>query len=194
MTGSRFLPLIAVAVLLMPLWLQPAPANASPITRTFDISASGFGVGAPIDPFTATVTVTFEFTATDDPVDSAVTNHPGNGGLLFAPILFNYNLTSDILTFGADGAAGFPFPQSDDFLIEILGASSPNPGSNFVFYTVGTSQSIFQATTVIVTFSDQILPEPATGAFLAAALAGLGFARSRRWSKRVAAQDPSVFR
>ena len=75
-------------------------AKAALITQTYNITASGFGAGAPVDPVTGSFTVTFD-NASDILADttSGITVNSLNIAVGSA-VGFNYSTAGDILDIG----------------------------------------------------------------------------------------------
>jgi len=94
------------------------PAGATVITRTYNIKASGFGAGAPVDAVAGSFTLTYD---KDAPIIPQTTN-----GLSIAGFNLPY-----------DGAARFSYQRGGDFL------TISNNFTGFFAYTLGGAGNKF---------------------------------------------------
>jgi PEP-CTERM motif-containing protein len=158
-----------------------APAQATLISGNFNVTASGFGPGAPFDPVTGTVTYSFDnaaafadvttgFTVTG--LDVAVTLGPG----------MTYVKGTDQLVFGdLVGTVNGVGPGTNDWGLVIDNVSTAPTFFDFLYATTTIRDH------VLLTFTGSLtpvahVPEPTTLALLA--LGGLGLLVTKRVRRR----------
>jgi PEP-CTERM motif. len=164
-------------LLLFALAISSVTARANTITLNYDFSASGFGIGAPVDPVTGSFSVTFDADANiiNDETSGIVVSNL-NISLDSAPS-FTYVKAANVLYIGgsAGGTGGFD-PGTNDFLM-VIGSPASSPTSSLFFYQTSASNHTF------VTGESELtptVPEPATITLLGVGLASLGPRRLRR--------------
>jgi hypothetical protein len=170
-------------------------ANASPISRTFNFTASAFtdiigSATAPISTVTGSITVTFDPTVaeTDDTTDIVLNSL---NIALGSPISFDYFNASDQIVFGGlQFGAAVEGTGFDDFGAAFTSASADTPGfKSFLYRVTGPLDgSAFEAETgsvtatppVAVTRPPTAVPEPCALAVLTLGLSGLAMVRRER--------------
>ena len=163
-------------------------AQATPITRIFNLSTDGYSTGilhagpAPTDPFTASITVTFDPTVETPDQTTGVTLNSYNIPLDASPIGFNFDTASDQLEFGLieNGVAGFSL-TTNDFTVSILHPESATPLLSLAFYSDQASNDFYEASNGKVGFTTPTaVPEPSSIALLLFGLAGCALLMRRR--------------
>ncbi len=166
-----------------------APAAAMPITLTIDFSASGFQAGAPYDPVTGNVTLTFDTAVSVSDQTTGITLNSLSIPLNVATIAYDYvalapgNFIDRLVIGGSQyGAAGL-FPGVPDFALEIDGIAGGTPSFTGVSYTAtGFPNTQFGTATGTMTITGLArVTEPSTLALYVFPLAlMLGLMRWRR--------------
>ncbi len=159
----------------------PAVGNATPITETFDFSASGFGSGAPIPSITGSATLSFD--PSMDQTATPVLSFSSAALATYVPVTFIGDAASNLLVFG-NNCAGFACSESggsNQFAIvfHVDSAGMPVAGSSELSYATTTSSAVFSSTSSTVTLGTAV-PEPTSLALLAPAVFGLSVVRRRR--------------
>ena len=165
-------------------------AQATPITRTFDFSATSFvgnfGGLAPVDPVTGNITVTF------DPMGGDVTGQTTGITLnalniaLGSTLAFDYSVFSDVLTIGGlDNETNGVGLNVLDFSLRLNNASTANIitfpfFANFAYSQNSNDVFLANAGIVNVTMENVSVPEPAALGLLIVGLAGVGMVWRRR--------------
>lgn len=167
-----------VLVMLAALFLAlgPARADAEIITVSFGFVASGFDAGAPVDPVTGSVSVTFD-NSTDLMEQTTGIAVSGLNITLDSVPAFAYGAVADVLilgglTSGAQTLAG----GTNDFLFGVLNASTnPIPAGGFI-YSQTPGFDVYRGD---VELTAAPIPEPATLTLFGAG-AALALLRRRR--------------
>ena len=161
---------VALAATGCVLALSIAAAHAGTITETINFTASGFGVGAPVDPVMGSFTITLDPTVdtpfTVPPVGTAITFNnvnitPGASAPLF---FYSANTSGGFLTacapaFNSCGeTAGF-----DGFTVRIANFQS-SPTFFDLSYSLSSVHNIFMTTTGSTSVTS--VPGPIVGAGL----------------------------
>lgn len=157
------------------------PADAAVITRTFQFSATNFGLivgsGSPVPSVIGSYTVTWDNAIALTNQTTGITQNSLNISLGSAPA-WSYFLSGTMQIGGiANGTGGVSFASSD-FTLQIVTAAGTPTFGNFLY-----SQSPVGATFVSTTGTVSLVtaaPEPMTAALFGSALVGLGLARRRR--------------
>ena len=126
----------------------------------YTFSASGFPAGAPVDPVTGSVTVTFDplVSNANVPVDAIVLTI-GTHTYTPAEVGAEYTAGSDqLLVGGVLNGISAVFTHTDDFFLQLTQASTLTPGFGFFPYSTAAS-GIFLASTGSVTVTD-LAPAP----------------------------------
>ena len=153
-TLSHFLAAAAGA-----LWC--AAAGASAVTNTYEFAASGFGPGAPADPLSGSITLSFDPAL---PVSAAaiesITLDIGTHPFTTADVSFGFN-GLELFMYGTLNGTAL-LPGSDDFLFEGVVDSRGDftSGLSFTYTSAGSSAS-FSAGEVTVRTPVPV-PEPGT--------------------------------
>jgi len=163
------------------LLVAAAPAGATIVSGTYTFSVPNSG---PINPFTASFSITFDNTADIGDTTTGITllTEPA-GFTLGSPLGFAYSAApSDSLVVGgtALGVGGLGDGGPHDFLLTIEHASSGAPTLRFFVYFSGEIGTTPFAESGTVTFTPGPVPEPGTLALLTSALLFAGAARSLR--------------
>jgi hypothetical protein len=170
--------LIAFAV---PLFVLGAnTARAEPITLSFDFVASGFGIGAPVDPVRGSFFITFD--NSQDLAEQTAGITISNLNIeLDSPPAFAYGAAADVLLLGTSlHGAQTLVPGTNDFLFGINNAST-QPHAPFGFaYSQASAVAVFQGAATLTAAAP--IPEPATFTLIGAAAAfALLHRRPRRY-------------
>ena len=148
-----------------------AAAHAAPVTDTYHFVASGFGAGAPQDPVSGSLTLSFDPTA---PISGAALDS-------ISLDIFGHDYTTQNTVFGFNGLDLFVdgtlngtavLPGTNDFLLEgaVNGQGQFTSGTSFIYSTAG-SDAVFAAREVSVATP---VPEPPTVWLFAVGLTLLG--------------------
>jgi hypothetical protein len=171
-------------------------ANASPISRTFDFTASDFfdiigSNAAPVNTVAGSITVTFDPSVpkTDD-ATGIVLNSLNIA--LGSPISFDYfNMSDQIIFGGLQFGAATEGTGFDDFSVVFNSATADTPGFKSLLYRVSgpLAGSAFEYGTGSVTATPPVpvvippptdLPEPGSLAVLTVGLGALAMMRRER--------------
>jgi PEP-CTERM motif len=154
-----------------------APAQAAPGTETYHFTASGFGPGAPSDPVSGSITLSFDsaLPVAGASVDSIALDIAGHE-YATANTAFGFNGLDLFVDGTLNGTA--VLPGTDDFFLE----GSVNPQGQFTFspsfvYSTAGSGAVFGAREVSV---DASVPEPSTLWLAAVGVTMLGALRLPR--------------
>jgi hypothetical protein len=164
--------------------MRVASAHAAPISLNYDFTASGFRAGAPVDPVVGSFSVTFE-NATDLTDVTASVSVTNLNIPVDSEIGFTYFVAGDVLAIGGlQNGANAVVVGANDFLITLLGASTPSPTVRFDYSVAESSDlGVLETQTVILTPSPPTaVPEPTTLWLLSVGLA----ATARRLRQRKA--------
>jgi hypothetical protein len=154
-------------------------ARATLISGTYQITASGFGAGAPVPTVMASFTVTFNNSANIPDTSSGLTVNSLNLAVDGSAEYDYFTAPSDTISFGGSESGVAAVRVSfNDFIIIIRDASTASPSilSNNVTYTAATDEGIHfvsSAASVSFTPSTTSTPEPSALALLGTSLAGL---------------------
>lgn len=156
-------------------------AQATPITRTFNVSSDNYSIGflhgtaAPVDPVNLSITVTFDPAVDVTDQTAGITLNSTNLTLDASPIAFNFVSALDQLQFGLlenGGVAGIS-PTSNDFGTTIFQPGSATPLLFQAVYSSSATGDLYEASGGKVGFrAARAVPEPATLTLLLSGLAG----------------------
>jgi hypothetical protein len=167
--------LVSIAFPILLVVFSANRAAAETITLSFGFVASGFGVGAPVDPVTGSFRITFD-NSTDLREQTTGISANLNINLDSAPV-FAYGSVADVLVLGSlrNGAQTLA-PATNDFLLGILNVSTnPIPAGEFT-YSQAFHEAVFEGP---VTLTQTPIPEPGTLTLLGSG-AAIALARRRR--------------
>lgn len=163
----------------------PAVVEATPLTDTYDLLASGFGPGAPQDPVSGSFTLTFDPSVpTSGAAVDAISLDIAGQQYTTANTAFGFNGLDLFLGGSLNGTA--VLAGTNDFFLEgVVDARGEFTGGlSFVYSTAGTDTT-FAAGQVTASTA---IPEPPTGTLAAAGLMVPGvrrlMTRARRAQRR----------
>lgn len=153
-------------------------ANATVITRTFDVQAAGFGAGAPVDPVIGSFTLTYDKDAPVILQSAAGLSISGFNLPYDGTARFSYQRGGDFLTISNNFTGFFAFTlggSGEKFGFNIMNLSTA-PTINVFGYS--KDGSIYNSSRLIVT--QRAVPEPATWALMIAGFGVVGGAVRNR--------------
>lgn len=168
-------PLAAVAAALA--FAATSPATAAIVTVNFDLVATDFPAGAPVDPVVGNFKVTY-----DDGTDIQQTANglTVTGFSLNMPSFFAYAAQARKLSFGSSVAPGLFTVDDGQYGFSVVTLSNGDlvPGGRFAYSEVGSDRTRV-GTFTVTPATTAAVPEPASWALMIAGF-GLAGARLRR--------------
>lgn len=155
------------------------PAQATIISRTYTIKASGYGAGAPVDPVVGSFALLFDNSADIPPTTSGISVIDLNLTVAH-PTGFTYKKTGDIIAIATLGKYFGAYGGYDSFGFAMIDAlSSSHPASTDLAYSYG--QKIYDTyNTQVYAFNTSGVPEPSSWAIASVGIGTLGAALRRR--------------
>jgi hypothetical protein len=153
-------------------------AGAEPITLSFAFVASGFGVGAPVDPVSGSFFITFDNSQNLAEQTRGITISNLSIDLDSSPG-FAYGAVADVLILGSSlNGVQTLVPGTNDFLFGIRNAST-QPRAAFGFsYSQASAVAVYRGAATL-TAAPAPIPEPATFTLVGAG-AALALLKRRR--------------
>ena len=154
-------------------------AHAAVVFKTLQLTASGFGGGAAIDPISILFTLNFDNSASFSNNTTGITQLANNA---YGPLKFGYNTSGDQLTLvggnAPDAGSGSCTNNAASFCSFISNISSATPTSNFLIQ-LASDNSISFASRVSIQNAAPV-PEPAVWAMMLVGFGMVGAALRRR--------------
>ena len=171
--------------------LITSSAHAAIISQTYDLTATGFGAGAPYDPVELNFTLTFDNSASIDPTTTGLTvkSFTLPYGTEYAYDAPDDSLTVGTYVTGTNGNNGFS-EAPNSYGTFIGAASTPTPSDGYgLAYKMGNGP-VYNASAATITASGGGGggPEPSSWALMMIGVFGTGAALRQRRCKDAVGQ------